>query len=165
MADEKNNKQNLFREKSLERLESPEKLNDYLRVTSPGVWLVLAAVVVMLVGVCIWGVLGHIEATTPAAIVTEDGESICLVPEAALQGVIDNRTVKVDEEEYSLSPSVLEPKVISETTDIYTLLAGNLSVGDIVYPVTLTEPMDSEGVVSGTLVTETLSPASLFFDK
>ena len=60
---------------------------------------------------------------------------------------------------------VLEPKVISETTDIYTLLAGNLSVGDIVYPVSLTEPMDSEGVVSGTLVTETLSPASLFFDK
>ena len=79
--------------------------------------------------------------------------------------MIDNRTVKVNEEEYSLSPSVLEPKVISETTDIYTLLAGNLSVGDIVYPVTLTEPMDSEGVVSGTLVTETLSPASLFFDK
>ena len=31
-------KSKLFREKNLERLESPEQLNDYLRVTSPGVW-------------------------------------------------------------------------------------------------------------------------------
>ena len=35
----------LFREKSLEAVESPESLNDYLRVTSPGVWLILAAVI------------------------------------------------------------------------------------------------------------------------
>ena len=34
-------KTKLFREKNLERLESPEKLNDYLRVTSPGVWMIL----------------------------------------------------------------------------------------------------------------------------
>ena len=50
MADNKDNKpnsQSIFREKSIERLESPEKLNDYLRVTSPGVWLVLATVIVL----------------------------------------------------------------------------------------------------------------------
>ena len=44
------NKSSLFREKNLERLESPEKLNDYLRVTSPGVWMVLGAVIVLLIG-------------------------------------------------------------------------------------------------------------------
>ena len=33
-------KSKLFREKNLERLESPEQLNDYLRVTSPGVWMI-----------------------------------------------------------------------------------------------------------------------------
>ena len=164
MADENNKKESLFREKSLERLESPEKLNDYLRVTSPGVWLVLAAVIVLLAGVCIWGIFGRIDATAPAAIVTADGQSVCLVPQAALEGVIENRSVEVDGREYELSPSVLKPQVISETTDIYTMLAGDLSVGDIVYPVSLKEPLDSEGTVSGVLVTETLSPASLFFD-
>ena len=55
-----NNKNKLFREKNLERLESPEKLNDYLRVTSPGVWLILITVIVLLAGVCIWGVFGKI---------------------------------------------------------------------------------------------------------
>ena len=37
--------QPIFREKSLKRITSPEELSDYLRVTSPSVWLVLAAVI------------------------------------------------------------------------------------------------------------------------
>ena len=36
-------KQGIFREKSLEAVENPEQLNDYLKVTSPGVWIVLGA--------------------------------------------------------------------------------------------------------------------------
>ena len=43
-------KTKLFREKSLEAVESPESLNDYLRVTSPGIWLVMASVIVLLIG-------------------------------------------------------------------------------------------------------------------
>lgn len=35
-------KSKLFREKSVEAVSSPESLNDYLRVTSPGVWILLA---------------------------------------------------------------------------------------------------------------------------
>ena len=54
-------KTKLFREKNLERLESPEQLNDYLRVTSPGVWMILSAVVLLLIGVFIWGVFGRIK--------------------------------------------------------------------------------------------------------
>ena len=159
---ENNNKQSLFREKSIERIESPEKLNDYLKVTSPGVWLVLITVIVILAGVCIWGVFGRIQATAPAAVVSKDGESVCLVPEAALEGVVKNRQVKVDGKTLELEPSVLEPQVITDTTDVYVMLAGKLSAGDIVYPIEVTDSLD-EGVYSGTVVKETLSPASLFF--
>ena len=165
MAEQENKKENIFREKSLERLENPEKLNDYLRVTSPGVWLVMSVVIVLLVGVCIWGVFGRITATMPAAVVTQDGESICLVPESALEGVIKHRTVTVNGQDLQLQPEALTAEVVSEDTNIYTILAGKLSVGDIVYPIALTEPMAEDGVVSGTLVTETLSPAALFFNQ
>ena len=41
----------LFREKSLERVSSPEQLNDYIKVTTPSVWLVLIAVILLLVGI------------------------------------------------------------------------------------------------------------------
>ena len=44
----------IFRKKSVERVASPEQLNDYVRVANPGVWLALAAVLALLVGACIW---------------------------------------------------------------------------------------------------------------
>ncbi len=42
----------LFRKSSIERISSPEQLNEYVRVSSPGVWMVLTAVIVLLAGVC-----------------------------------------------------------------------------------------------------------------
>ena len=39
----------LFRKKSVERVSSPEQLNDYIRVANPSLWLVLGAVIVLLV--------------------------------------------------------------------------------------------------------------------
>lgn len=33
--------QQLFRQSSIDRVFSPEQLNDYIRVTNPGVWMVL----------------------------------------------------------------------------------------------------------------------------
>lgn len=165
MPENAGKKESLFREKSLKRLENPEKLNDYLRVTSPGVWLVLTAVIVLLAGVCLWGFFGKIDATVPAAVITENGKSVCIVPESALDGVISNRTVTVDKKAYGLQPSSLKPQVIAEDTNIYEILAGKFSVGDIVYPIELAQPLEQDGIVSGELVTETLSPVSLFFDK
>ena len=152
----------IFREKSLETVENPEQLNDYLKVTSPGVWMLLGAVIVLLAGVVIWGFFGRIDATTSAAVVSQNGDTFCLVPQEALQGVIENKTVRVNGQDLVLEPSVLTPEVVTETMDVYVILAGNLSVGDIVYSIPLAEPLE-EGVYTGTLVTETLSPVSLFF--
>jgi len=39
----------IFRKKVMDRLSSPEQLNDYLRVTSPSVWIVLGAILLLLV--------------------------------------------------------------------------------------------------------------------
>ncbi|MBQ3268331.1 MAG: hypothetical protein IJH09_00260 [Clostridia bacterium] len=52
----------VFRKKSLDRVSSPEQLNDYIRVTTPSVWLVLGAIVVLLAGMLAWSVLGTVEA-------------------------------------------------------------------------------------------------------
>ena len=65
---------NLFRKKSLDRVSSPEQLNDYIRVTSPSVWLVLLAIVLLLAGILIWSTFGKVEA------VREDGTREELTP-------------------------------------------------------------------------------------
>ena len=51
----------IFRQKSLDKVSSPEKLDDYIRVTTPSVWVTLLAIVLLLVGAIIWGIFGEIE--------------------------------------------------------------------------------------------------------
>ena len=160
MAD---NKFKLFREKNLVQIESPEALDDYLQVTSPGIWILLATIVVFLVGACVWGTFGHIDSTVKAAVIADKEETVCLVPEDALESAVEDRTVKIDNVEYELAPETLEPLVISEDTNIYWILAGDLNIGDIVYRIPVSESFD-EGVYSGTIVTETLSPMSLLLN-
>ncbi len=60
--DNNNNNSGLFREKSLQRVSSPEKLDDYIKVVSPGVWLVLIAIIILLLGVLAWASVGSVPA-------------------------------------------------------------------------------------------------------
>lgn len=59
----------VFRQKTLNRISSPEQLTDYLRVTNPGIWLFLAAVIVLLAGIFVWSAVGTLETTVPAKVV------------------------------------------------------------------------------------------------
>ena len=56
-----NNK--LFREKSIKQVSSPEELNDYMKVTTPRVWIVLVAIILVLVGAISWGIFGSVMIT------------------------------------------------------------------------------------------------------
>ena len=156
-------KSKLFREKSVELMESPEVLNNYLRVTSPGIWLILASIAFFLIGVCIWGVFGHIDSTMDTAVVSQGGEVDCLVPEEAISGVLGNPSVEIEDTGYTLKPSTLEPEIITEDTDIYVILAGNLKVGQIVYRIPVDAVLE-EGTYSGKVVTEKLTPISLLLN-
>ena len=57
--------QQLYRQKSLDRISSPEQLNDYLRVTSPSVWIVLLAIILLLAGLLFWSSVTTIESYVP----------------------------------------------------------------------------------------------------
>ncbi|MBO4497265.1 MAG: hypothetical protein IJL07_03380 [Lachnospiraceae bacterium] len=50
----------LFRKKSIDKISSPEKLDDYIRVTTPSVWITLIAILLLLVGAILWGTLGEL---------------------------------------------------------------------------------------------------------
>ena len=56
-----NSKNSIFRKKSMDRVSGPESLNDYIRVTSPSVWIALLALVVLLAGMLAWSIFGRIE--------------------------------------------------------------------------------------------------------
>lgn len=57
----------IFREKSIKRVSSPEELSCYVKVVTPGVWILLAAVILLLAGALCWCFLGRVETTVKAA--------------------------------------------------------------------------------------------------
>ena len=44
-------KQSIFRRESLDRVESPEQLDSYIKVSHPKVWLIMAALLVAVISV------------------------------------------------------------------------------------------------------------------
>lgn len=150
----------LFREKSLEAVESPEALNDYLRVTSPGVWLMLAAVIALLIGAVLWGVFGRIYTEAPAALVVDESGSWCCLPAAALDGALAHGAVTVDGVRYALEAEGVSVMLVDEETPARLLKAGALSVGDLAARVPVAADLPA-GIYTGTVVTEDLKPMSL----
>ena len=65
--------QKLYRQKSMDRISSPEQLNDYLRVTNASVWVILIAVILLLTGLIIWGSVASIESYTDGAAQVQGG--------------------------------------------------------------------------------------------
>lgn len=45
----------LFRKKSIDKMKEPDELNDYIRISEPGIWVLLTAIFILLIAVCIWG--------------------------------------------------------------------------------------------------------------
>ena len=125
-------KKSLFRKKSEEYIDSPEKLDYYLHVTTPGVWALLAAVIVLLIGALAWSFMGRLDTHVTVAVVSEDGKCAAYVTEDAINAVVQNKTAAIDGQKITLEPSSLEPIVITDSTNVYIRLAGGLNVGDIV---------------------------------
>ena len=79
--------QSLFRKKSMERISSPEQLSDYLKVTNPGIWIILAAVIFLLVGIAAWSAMGTLETKIDAKALVQDGVVQVVVVETASAGI------------------------------------------------------------------------------
>ncbi|MBR1735398.1 MAG: hypothetical protein IJ736_00070, partial [Firmicutes bacterium] len=65
---------NIYRKKSIERISSPEQLDDFIKVTRPSVWLVVAALVILIAGAVVWAAFAAIEVTE------KDGETRSVHP-------------------------------------------------------------------------------------
>ena len=66
-------KKRLFRQNQDELGNSPDQLQDYVRVTNPIVWVVLVAVILLLGGGAVAATLGKVEVTLNAAAFVTSG--------------------------------------------------------------------------------------------
>ena len=96
-------REEIFRKKSLDKVKSPESLDDYIQVSNPGVWLLLVSVIVLLAGACVWGVFGHIDSTVETSVRAENGTVTCYVEDESVSAMQTGMIVKFDEFEASIT--------------------------------------------------------------
>lgn len=153
----------LFRKASIDRVSSPEQLNDYIRVSNPGVWMILAAVIVLLIGVCVWGIFGRLETKIAAAGTAENGAFVCYVTEENAAKIKVGMTVNVDGNALSVSEISAKPIAVSADMDEYLLYLGGFSEGDWLYEVTANAAL-ADGTYKAEIVTESVSPMSFILN-
>ena len=150
---------NLFRKTSLERISSPEQLNDYIRVATPSVWLLLTAVVVLLVGVCVWGVFGHLDTTLSVAAVAQENSVVAYVRAEEIDSIREGDAVTIGESTGVVAAISDQPIAVNETFTEYMRHVGGLREGEWVYAVTLDADCN-EGVHAAQIVIDSVSPMS-----
>ena len=153
----------IFRKKSINRMSSPEQLNDYIKVTNPGVWMALAAIVILLVGVCVWGVFGTLETKLSVAAVSRDGQTVLYVKEDNIASVRENMSVYVGDDTYKVTSVSSQPVAVTEEISEYARHTGELSIGEWVYIVPIDGNMP-DGVYRAQVVVDSVSPLYFVFN-
>ena len=129
------NQSTVFRKKTLERISSPEQLTDYLRVTTPSVWVILVAMILLLAGILAWATVGILETKAEVKVVVDDHTAL-VIP-------LGGETVA---EGMKLSVAGREVLLDATVTDGYGHVYGTAEIS-------LTD-----GTYTGTVVTETTRP-------
>ena len=96
-------KENVFRQKALERIASPEQLSSYLKVTSFSIWATLAAVILLLAGLFVWGSIGSLETVTDGVAVVSGGTAQIMVTDTSKGEVRSGMTVRLVGTDYVIS--------------------------------------------------------------
>ena len=133
----------IFRQKSLEKIRSPEELNDYVRVANPGVWLLLLAIVALLAGACVWGAFGTIETTFETEATAADGVVVCALRSPASEDARVGMTVRINGTQSQIVSMETENGVVCRA---------------------VTDAVLADGVYEAEIVLESIHPMSLLFD-
>jgi hypothetical protein len=130
-------KNSIFREKSLDRISAPEHIDDYMRVTSPSMWLILGAIILLLVAAVIWSITGRIETTVTAEGQVQDQSATVELSAAEAEGLTVGSEARIGD----MIGAVTE--VIPETDNVLVVAA---------------IPEAPDGSAEITLVTECIAP-------
>ena len=166
MADENSN---LFTKKAQDKLRSPDDLDEYVRLTNPSVWVVLAACAVLLIGLFAWGFLGTAETNVAATATSVSGEVVSFLPADKASKVHVGDTANVGGELMQVAAVDTVPLSRAEVYEIVgsDYLAATLVEDDWTYLVRFSGDAElafAEGVpLAATITVETIAPMSLIF--
>ena len=146
-------------EKKLRKVDSPEQLNQYIRLSNPGVWILLIAIVVLLIGVCAWGFFGKIDTKITTVAISSDYNSYVYIKEADLEKVKNGMNVEIvnNENKYEIIEIETTPEKVTDELSEYARHLGNFQIGEWVYKCRLNKNL-KEGTYGANIVVESIAP-------
>ena len=154
---------NLFRKNSMDQVSSPEQLNDYIRVSTPSVWILLCAIVLLLAGVCTWGIFGRMETEIASVTVSENGVVTCYFSENDFSKVKPGMNVSLGDTEGVILSISKEPIKAGSALTEYMCHLGGFTFDQWVYEA-VCDVTCPEGVYRSSIVTESISPMSFILN-
>ena len=145
--------------KKIKKVDSPEQLNQYIRLSNPGVWILLIAIVVLLIGVCAWGFFGKIDTKITTVAISSDYNSYVYIKEADLEKVKNGMNVEIvnNENKYEIVEIETTPEKVTDELSEYARHLGNFQIGEWVYKCRLNKNL-KEGTYSANIVVESIAP-------
>lgn len=138
-----NASESIFRKKTLERISSPEQLTDYLRITNPGVWVVMSAIIFLLLGLFFWTMTGTLQTKVDVKVNVEN-RTATIIPVSS-DTLVADMPLQINSNVY----------VIAYTeTDEYGRVYGIADVDDL-----------PDGVYDGTAVIEAIHPIQFLINS
>lgn len=149
-----------FRKQSLERIKSPDALNDYIHVARPSTWLVLGAIVLFLIGIIVWGVFGRVTLEVNGFSVVEGGRIWVLVDQKDMSRVEPGMEIRIGENKGEVEIVYPETSTLGEQCDLYGIYPGSHDRDQVVGGVEGTMRI-ADGSYDCTIVLKSLAPISL----
>ena len=154
---------NLFREKSIKKISSPEQINDYIKTSNPSIWIIFSAVAILLIGALTWTVFGELEITVPSVTVCKDGKAYCYISENDMEKMTDNAYARIEGSEYDLDNISKLPVTATEVISSYGLHIGNFESNEWVYTAEIESTLE-DGIYKTNIIVESVSPISLLMN-
>ena len=154
----------LFREKPMEKLSTPEQLTSYLRVTGSGVWVVLAGIIVLLAGLIVWGILGRIVTRVSVPAQVKDGTVSCYVLTEDMANKEQQVDVSIGDVQMTADVQNAESILLDASADPDLYQSGYLSPGKNALILTCDTDL-KDGTYEAVVTTETLKPITVLFGE
>lgn len=148
----------LFRKKSLERISSPEELNDYIKVANPAVWMVLTGIVLLLAGVIVWSFCGYLDTRVNAGVLSENGTVKIYITEDKISEIEEGMKVVVEDASYEIS-YISDKPIKMDNSNEYLLHVTGLKEGQWVYEAGIDGSIE-DGAYQADIIVQSVNPIS-----
>ena len=105
------------------RINSPEQLNNYIRITKPGVWIILAAIIAFLSGFFIWIFAGELEISFEAGLFAQnDGSAVAFLNYDQISRLKKGMTVRIRDTKITGTVTGISDDVVISHSDVIKLI-------------------------------------------